>query len=407
MNDEELLVHYWQLPDDLFVSLKEEFHNKLCYQIQVLTKHYKKNCFYKVLNCPKWHAQRLFTKFTRIRLSELEIIREYANISKEEVEISLEEIGNHEDGTIIKNPKLPFKMINIFYVASHLMFDGCFMPKKGCYFLCYGDSLFDYHTNRLKVFGEVPTNYIEKKHQLYFSYTIAYIVSKMLKISDFRSMKVFLSDKFKSLVKENKILLDEFIKAMITDEGAVDDKIRIELGNNEKFVKDIYEVVSIYYKLNKLSSRERFIRFKENPKWNYKTTLWKIDFSTESFIELHRSLGQLPIGYKQRNFDFLLEWKSKRWNQRRVGESKKLILKSLLKKPKSIQELSNELLVKNNVVSVHLKGNHNKKNSLYSLGIVEKIGEEILHKGGFARRDIYGIIDEEKAKEYIKNITTN
>ena len=220
-------------------------------------------------------------------------------------------------------------------------------------------------------------------------------------------MKVFLSDKFKSLVKENKILLDEFIKAMITDEGAVDDKIRIELGNNEKFVKDIYEVVSIYYKLNKLSSRERFIRFKENPKWNYKTTLWKIDFSTESFIELHRSLGQLPIGYKQRNFDFLLEWKSKRWNQRRVGESKKLILKSLLKKPKSIQELSNELLVKNNVVSVHLKGNHNKKNSLYSLGIVEKIGEEILHKGGFARRDIYGIIDEEKAKEYIKNITTN
>ena len=79
----------------------------------------------------------------------------------------------------------------------------------------------------------------------------------------------------------------------------------------------------------------------------------------------------------------------------------------LLKKPKSIQELSNELLVKNNVVSVHLKGNHNKKNSLYSLGIVEKICEEILHKGGFARRDIYGIIDEEKAKEYIKNITTN
>ena len=48
------------------------------------------------------------------------------------------------------------------------MFDGCFMPKKGCYFLCYGDSLFDYHTNRLKVFGEVPTNYIEKKTSTLF-----------------------------------------------------------------------------------------------------------------------------------------------------------------------------------------------------------------------------------------------
>jgi len=41
------------------------------------------------------------------------------------------------------------------------------------------------------------------------------------------------------------------------------------------------------------------------------------------------------------------------------------------------------------------------KNSLCDLGITEKVGEEILRKGGYAKVNIYGIKNKEKAETYI------
>ena len=38
--NKDLLVHYWQLPDDIFVYLKDDFHNKLCYKIQTCYEAY-------------------------------------------------------------------------------------------------------------------------------------------------------------------------------------------------------------------------------------------------------------------------------------------------------------------------------------------------------------------------------
>ncbi len=399
--NKDLLVHYWQLPDDIFVYLKDDFHNKLCYKIQSLTKCYRKNCFYKVLNCPKWKAQRLFTKYNRIRLFDLEKLRSFAEINKEEVERNIESIGNYEDGTIIRNPNLPFYMKDIFYVASHLMFDGNYRPKNGCYLLCFGDGLFEYHTERLKIFGDVPTNYIEKEHQLYFSYTIGYICSKLLEIPDFRSMKVFLSDKLKNLCKDNKILLDEFVKAMITDEGAIDDRIRVELGNNEKFIRDIYEVVSFYYELNKIYSRERIIGFENNTKYIRNTKSWRIEFNHSSYILLYISISPLPISYKQENLTLLQKRNKKIWYKRKSNETKKLIVGSLLNKSKSVSDLAKELTISNGAVINHLKGHPTYSDSLIKLKIVDKVEERILNKGGYTKANIYGIIDQEK--DYIKN----
>ncbi len=399
---EGLLVHYWQLPDNLFVSLKEDFHIYFCDLIKVKTGYNYKNCFYKTLNCPKWHAQRLFTRYTRLTLKELEVLRAFVGISREEIEQNIESIGNFEDGTIIRNPKLPFHMKDIFYVASHLMFDGCFRDKRGCYFYSYSDDLLEYHKNRLKSFGDVPMNFLVKDNQLFFSYTIGYIASKVLEISNFRSLEVYLSDKFKRLAKENKFLLDEFVKAMVVDEGAVDDKIRIELGNNEKFVNDIYQIISVYYELNKISSRERYVYFKKNPKWNHNLKSWKIEFSAISFTLLYESINPLPISYKQKNFELLYLRQNRSWYQRKYGETKKLIIKSLLEKPKSVLELSYELCVKNGTIISHLKGHPTYGESLINLGLVKKVEERILVKGGYAKADIFGIVDEEKAKKYIE-----
>ncbi len=403
MKDENcLLVHYNQLPNDLFISLKPEFHDQFCSIIQRKINYKFKNCFHKILNCPKWHAQRLFTRFNRFTLGELEILREFSEISKEEVEANIETIGNHEDGTIIKNLKLPFNMKDIFYVASHLMFDGSYRDKKGCYFYSYEKTLTDYHKKRLGEFGDVPINFIEGENQLYFSYTIGYIAVKTLEIETFKSTKCYLSEKMKILAKENKILTDEIVKALIIDEGGVEDKIEAELAN-ERLVRDLSNVFGNFYSLTKITSRTRTIDFKNKPEWTHTTIAWKIGFSSTSFEELYKSIFPLPIDYKSRSLNLLHKLKNRNYNQRKTNETRKLIVSSLLESPKSIGELSEILLVKQTTIRSHLRGHPTYRESLINLGIIEKVNEKLLRRGGYAKVGIYGIKDINRANEFLNN----
>ena len=106
--ENDLFIHYWQLPQELFVSLNPNFHKEFCSIVQEKTGYKFKNCFYKIINCAKWHAQRLFTKKIRFTIKELEKLSEFAGISREEIEKNLETLGNQEDGAIIRSPNLPF-----------------------------------------------------------------------------------------------------------------------------------------------------------------------------------------------------------------------------------------------------------------------------------------------------------
>ncbi len=399
--EETLFIHYLELPEDIFISLKDDFHKRFCFTIQNKINHKFKNCFHKILKCPEWHAKRLFNKEIRFTIKELEILRKFTEFSKEEVEENIETIGNKEDGTIIKNPKFPFHLKDIFYIASHLIFDGSFRFKKGGYFFAYEPSLVDYHKERLSKFGDVPTNLLEKENQLYFSYTLGYIASKILEIESFKSMKCCLSNKFKSLAKENKILADEIVKALIIDEAYVEDKIEAELCN-EQLVKDLYEIISTYYKLTKLSFRKRYIYFKKNPAWNHFSSSWKFGFSAKSFRDLNNSISPLPIDYKEENLKFLVKRQNTN-THRKTNETKKLIVKSLFENPKTIMELAKELCVKQTSIIGHLNGHPTYRDSLINLGIVTRIGEKILRRGGYAKVGIYGIKDVEKAKDFINN----
>ena len=390
---EELLIHYWQLPGDIFITLKKEFHISFSNLIQKkLTSKYK-NCFHQILNCPKWHAQRLFTQFTRFTIKEIEILQDFSGISKEEVENNIETIGNHEDGTIIKNPKLPFNLKDLFYVASHLFFDGSFRFKEGNYFYSYESSLTEYHKQRLSNFGEVPINLIEKENQLYFSYTLGYIAAKVLDINNFKSKSCILSEKFKDLAKKNKTLADEIIKALIIDESDINEKVRIELSN-QKLIEDLHEIFRVYYNLANISTRERKIEIEESGKiYNYLSTSWKFCFSTSSFKELYKSISPIPISYKEENLKTLVNIQSRNWYKKKPEEMKKLIVESLIKKPKSVSELSKELQITQSTIRSHINGSTTYSESLISSGKVVKVGERILKKGGYAKENIFGAIN--------------
>lgn len=401
-SENNLLVHYWELPEGFFISLKSNFHERLCGEVQNRLKNNKKNCFHKLLNCSKWHAQRLFTQFTRLTIIELEKLREFVDITKEEVEQNIETLGCHENRTIIKNPKLPFQIKDLVYVASHLIFDGSYRDKRGCYFYAYEPSLVEYHKKRLSELGEVPINFIEKENQLYFSYTVGFIAKKVLEIETFKSTQTYLSKKMKNLAKENKFLADEIIKASIIDEGRVDDKIEIELAN-QRLVNDIYDIANQFYKLTKVTSRTRDIDFKTKSEWTYNSTVWKINFSADSFKDMLNSLSPLPIVYKQENLGFLSKRQSRDYNQRKMYETKKLIVRSLMKNPKTIEDLAKELLVKQTTIRAHFKGHPTYSDDLLSLGIIEKVDEKLLRRGGYAKADVYGIKDTNKATEFLNN----
>jgi len=401
LDEKKLEVHYWELPKDVFVSLNKEFHDRLCRLAQIKANYNFKNCFHKILNCPKWHAQRLYNQEIRFTIKELTTLSNILHISPYKIEKNIEAIGNQEDGTIIKNPNFPFKLKDLFYVASHLFFDGSFRYKRGCYFYVYEDDLLEYHKKRLNNFGEVPMNLIKKENQLYFSYTIGFIVKCFLEIDNFKSTSCYLSEKFKYFAKKYKILTDEIIKAMIVDEGAVEDKIKIELAN-ERLTKELYDIISEYYRLNKLAFRERNIYFKNNPEWDHKLKCWKIEFSSESFENLYNSLSPLPIGYKERAFKLLHRRKIRGWYKRKPGETKKMVIRSLLSKPKSIFELADELCIKNGTILSHIYGHPTYSTPLMELDLIKKVKIKELKRGGYTKVDIYGILNIKHAKEFIK-----
>ncbi len=390
MNEESLLIHYWQLPEELFITMKDGFHVKFCNLVKEKINSKLKNCFHKLLNCPKWHAQRLFTKYTRFTLKELEELRKFAEISEQEVEKEIASIGNHEDGAFIRNPKLPFQLKDLVYVASHLMFDGSYREKKGCYFYAYEDSLVEYHKKRLSAFGEVPTNFMKEENQLYFSYTLGYIASKILEIKTFRSTKCRLSEKMKGLAKENKMLVDEMVKSLIIDEGNIEDKMGAELSN-EQLIKDLHEVISSYYNLTKITARTRDISFKGKEKWKYHSTVWNLGFSASSFKDLFLSISPLPIEYKQKALEFLNILQNNNQFHRKHTETKKLIISSLLKQQKTLSELAEELIIRRTTVSAHIR----------NLPFIETVGQQILRRGGYAKENIFGIKDIQQAQEFL------
>ena len=109
----------------------------------------------------------------------------------------------------------------------------------------------------------------------------------------------------------------------------------------------------------------------------------------------------MPIKYKSENLEFLFKRQTKGSNQRIIGETKKLIVKSLLEYPKTMEELAKELFVKQTTIRAHLKGHPTYNKSLTGLGIVDKIDEKLLRRGGYSKVGIYGICDINKARKFI------
>lgn len=404
----KLEFHFNDLPSGVLIELNPDVRRHLCKTAISVCKYKSKGDLGKILNIPSWKARRLINCENRFPVQWLEkLMRICASkfrvgFSVEMVEKNIKSIGLHSDNRFrIYNPTLPFKLKDLVYVWSHLVFDGSATPKSGSYFMVPQHELLKYHENKLQVFGDVPTNLIEKEKQLYIPWTLVYIVIEIFKPNSFRSLDARVPNMIKNLAIKFKEIADEIIKAALIDEGWIYDKINFGIAN-EKLSRDVWEITKAHYKVGRFPTKPR-TRIGISGKC---LNDWKWTISNKSADGLFNSIKPLPIPYKNETLNFIIRRHNRSWYKRKPGETKSLIIKSLLRSPKTSKELAFELDIMISSISNLINGVHSRSQNttgLKELGIIGIIGHKNHPACGAAGRSlVYGIIDKKKANNFLE-----
>ena len=171
---------------------------------------------------------------------------------------------------------------------------------------------------------------------------------------------------------------------MLIDEGAIEEKIEVELCN-KKLIEDLYSILKDHYILRPISTRKRFSGYH----WDRGdlSESWNLNFSIKSCSLLYKSISPLSIVYKEKNLQLLFKLKERKYtfNSKQIKED---IIKTLSESPKTIEEIAQSTIMHRSLIRKYLYGKVNGSN-LLELGIIEKCGEKILRKGGFTRAPIF------------------
>lgn len=394
--------HFNDLPEDIYVELDAYFHEKL-FRTAISSLGFKaKTSLGKIFDTYDTQALRLWSQETRLTIAQLKKLQEITKFNIEEIEKSITSLGIRSDNKKrIYDPKLPFLLKDLVYVYSHLVFDGCGRPK-GSYFMAAEKELLDYHKSRLNSIGEIKINFNKKEKQLYLPWTLVYIVQQIFQVESFKSMKAEMPEKLKELAISNKEATNEIIKAAIIDEGWIEDKISFAISN-ENLCRDVWEITKAHYEVG---------RFPEKPRERIGITGKKV--LEYRWIILSKSMKnfyeniKLPLSHKQERLEFAVKRQTREWYKRKPNETKKLIIESLMKSPKSIKELSFELNVRTTSILNLINGVHCPTQNTNGLKDLEIIGILEYRRNTKGERTgkfpIYYIVDEKKGEDFIKNM---
>ncbi|MBI5061315.1 MAG: hypothetical protein HZB67_03295 [Candidatus Aenigmarchaeota archaeon] len=403
--DLRMEYHFNDLPQDILVELEHTFHKELFSTFMKSKGLKSKISLGDALNIPPWKAPRLIDGENRISVGLLELLRlscqniDAEKFSSENVEKNISSLGTHADKRV-HSPKFPFRLADLVYVYSHLIFDGS-ARRKGTYFMAAENELLKYHRNRLQDFGKVETNFIEKEKQLYIPWVLAYLVKKIFSVNSFKSLGAIIPSELKNIAIDKKEIANEIIKAAIIDEGWVEDKISFAISN-EKLCKDIWEIAKAHYGVG---------NFPEKPRERIgitgkKVSEWRWIILSKSMKDFYENI-ELPLSHKQERVKFAVKRQSREWYKRKPNETKKLIIQSLLKSPKSIKELSFELNVRTTSILNLINGIHCRTQNTDGLKDYEIIGILEYRTNTKGERTgkfpIYYVIDKDKAEEFVKN----
>lgn len=360
----------------------------------------------RALNMPFWKTPRIFNGKNRIPIGLLETLQKQCydvnneKFSTENIEKNIVSLGTHAHEGIYK-PKFPFKLNDLVYVYSHLIFDGS-AGLKGSYFMAAEKDVLEYHKNRLQNFGEIKTNFVEDENQLYIPWIIVYIIKKNFDTNSFKSLEAFIPPELKAIAMENKEIANEFVKAAIIDEGWIEDKISFAISNR-KLCKDVWEISGSHYGVGTFPNKPR-----ERIGITGKRVLeWRWIILSKSMKDFYENI-ELPISHKQEKVKFAVKRQSRNWKQRKPKETRKMIVKSLLNCPKSIKELSFEMNIRTTSVLNLINGVHcptKESVGLKELGLIEVLEYRRNSKGERTGKfPIYYVRNEQSAKNFLKEL---
>lgn len=392
------------MPDGILIELKPEFCKDFCRTILEMEGLSTKLDFGKILGIPGWKGARLFNSDNRFPVKALEKLRmRYFSgsdkFSIENIERNIISIGTHADKRVY-NPIFPFKLFDLVYIYSHLIFDGS-ASFKCSYFMAPQNELLLYHKKRLQALGNVHTNFIEKEKQLYIPWVITFIVKDILEVNSFKSLEAKIPNDLKRLAMKNKKIANEIIKAAIIDEGWIEDRIGFSISNGE-LCRDIWEIANSHYEVGRFPIKPR-----ERVGITNKTLLdytWR--FSSKSVKDICKNII-FPLSFKQKALEFIVQRQSRGWYKRKPNKTRKLMIKSLLESPKSTMELACELNIRSTSVSNLINGVHQKTQNtdgLSELGIVRFYKFRKNKKGErTGKSKVYKISDKCKAYKFLNN----
>ncbi|MBI4894947.1 MAG: hypothetical protein HY831_00500 [Candidatus Aenigmarchaeota archaeon] len=316
--------HFNDLPRDMYVELDKDFRERLLRTATASIGLNTKTGLGKILNTYDEQVLKIWREETRLTINQLDYLRKICIFSVEEVEKSIKSLGIRSDNKRrIYNPKLPLLLKDLVYAYSHLVFDGC-VSKRYSYFLAFEKELLDYHKIRLGNFGKIEIKFFEKDKQLYLPHVIIHIIKEFLNPNSFKSLEATIPEELKELAIKDIEIANEIIKAAITDDGWVEDMVSFSVSNKQ-LSRDVWEISKAHYEVGK---------FPEKPR---------------------------------ERIEFTIKRQNRKWYRRSIGETKKLIIKSLLEKPKSTKELCFELDVRSTSILNLMNGIHCKSQNTYGL----------------------------------------
>jgi len=234
------IFHIWDFPDTTRVKLKDQeiFLRKLALKEGSLVSLSQK------IGLPK-HAVTSWIRYDLfIPLIELKKLVHHFNLDKEEIEMRILAYKGANTSNSIINPQLPIKESpEIFEIITHLIGDGCVNKNGIPMYVNSNMALRKNFTQLLQIFGEIPINEYQMKHNGCYTITCSKIIPDFLRKIynlNFYSCSASLPEEIFYLPKEFQIGV---LRAIIDDEGTIkDSRITISM-KNMKIISQLRDLV--------------------------------------------------------------------------------------------------------------------------------------------------------------------
>jgi len=333
--------HVWRFPANIYIKLSPDFKFKLLNLsggIKGINSILKQNIPYYALY--HWFHDREFMPIdVATKLSH-----KFNLLQK--LESNITHYKTPQSPIVVKNPKLPIIYDPyLFALVGHLLFDGCRRRKGG------GEYTQKKDPDALIRFKNIVSNSIGdciriKGFRAYVPETIFRVIPKMFKVRNFNEIHTQLS---LFIIRERKNNRLAFLLSHLIDEGTLNlSDIEFNLKNKNLLNLTRQIASSLNYECSK-------IRYKGTTH-AFRLYINSAEKLLNDINKLSSEHPELDLTNRQKKFlKAMVE--RRRLNRKRgvTGKTKEEILRMLLERPMTIEELAFNLKICRGVIQRHLK----------------------------------------------------